>query len=99
MKRRAFIRLVGSAMAGLPFAALAEQAVRIRRLGVLLATGADDPLAPGRVAAVREGLNQLGWDEGRNLSIDWRWSGDDSTHTTPDAEELVRVGRYILPAH
>jgi len=86
-------------MAGLPFAALAEQAVRIRRLGVLMATGADDPLAQGRVAAFREGLNQLGWNEGRNLSIDWRWSGGDITQTNQYAEELVRLAPDVLLAN
>jgi putative ABC transport system substrate-binding protein len=99
MKRRAFIGLVGSAMAGLPFAAAAEQAGPIRRLGVLMATGADDPLAQGRVAAFRDGLSQLGWNEGRNLSIDWRWSGGDIAQTNQYAEELVRLAPDVLLAN
>ena len=86
-------------MAGLPFAALAEQAARVRRLGVLMATYADDPMAQGRVVAFRDGLNQLGWNEGRNLSIEWRWSGGDIAQTNQYAEELVRLAPDVLVAN
>jgi putative tryptophan/tyrosine transport system substrate-binding protein len=99
MKRRAFIKFVGSAMAGLPFAATVEQAGPIRRLGVLMATYADDPMAQGRIAAFRDGLNQLGWNEGRNLAIEWRWSGGDIAQTNQYAEELVRLAPDVLLAN
>ena len=93
MKRREFITLVGLVLAGLPLAAQAEP---IRHLGVLMATKQDDPLAQSRVAAFREGLKQLGWSEGRNLVIEWRWSGGDIERTHEYAEELVRLAPDVL---
>lgn len=99
MKRRAFIGLVGSAVASLPFAATAEQAGPVRRLGVLMSNYADDPVAKGRVAALRDGLNQLGWTEGRNLAIEWRWGGGDITQTNQYAEELARLAPDVLLAN
>jgi putative ABC transport system substrate-binding protein len=99
MKRRAFIKLVGSAVAGLPFAALAEQAGTVRRLGVLMSTSAADPLMQGRVAAFRDGLGKLGWNEGRNLAIEWRWGGGDITQTNQFAQELVRLSPDVLLAN
>ena len=60
---------------------------------------ADDPVAKGRVAALRDGLNQLGWNEGRNLFIEWRWSGGDITQTNQYAEELVRLAPDVLLAN
>ena len=72
MKRREFITLFGLVQVGLSLAAQAEQAERIRHLGVLMSTKQDDPLAQSRVAAFREGLKQLGWSEGRSLVIEWR---------------------------
>jgi putative ABC transport system substrate-binding protein len=96
MKRRDFITLVGLVLAGLPLAGQAEQAERIRRLGVLMSTKQDDPLAQTRVAAFREGLKQLGWSEGRNLVIEWRWSEGDIERTREYAEELVRLAPDVL---
>ena len=93
MKRRELITLVGLVLAGLPFAAQAEL---IRHLGVLMSTKQDDPVAQSRVAAFREGLKQLGWSEGRNLEIEWRWSGGDIERTREYAEELVRLAPDVL---
>jgi putative ABC transport system substrate-binding protein len=64
-----------------------------------MATYADDPVAQGRVAAFRDGLNRLGWNEGRNLVIEWRWSGGDITQTNQYAEELVRLAPDVLLAN
>jgi putative ABC transport system substrate-binding protein len=73
MRRRQFIRLLGGAAAALPLAAGAQQAERMRRIGVLMSTGADDPEGQARIAAFRTGLHQLGWAEGRNMQINARW--------------------------
>jgi putative ABC transport system substrate-binding protein len=73
MKRREFITLLGGAAATWPVTALA-QSDRIRRIGVLIGYGKDDPDALARIAALREGLQQLGWSEGRNIQIELRYA-------------------------
>ena len=78
MKRREFIALVGGAAVAWPLAARAQQAERMRRLGVLEALGVDDPEALARVGALAQGLQQLGWTVGRNIRIEYRWSAGDA---------------------
>jgi len=68
MKRRNFITLLGGAAAW-PLAARAQQPERMRRIGALLYPAADDPTAEASIAAFRQGLQRLGWSEGRNISI------------------------------
>ena len=68
MKRREFITLLGGAAAW-PLAARAQQAERMRRIGALMNLAADDPEALGRITAFVQGLQQLGWTDGRNVRI------------------------------
>jgi len=70
--RREFITLLSGA-ATWPLAAHAQQAERVRRIGVFMPLTADDPLGQTRIAAFREELGKLGWIEGRNIRIDTRW--------------------------
>ena len=72
--RREFILLFGGAVTW-PLAAGAQQAERMRRVGVLINLSETDLEAQRLVTAFREGLTQLGWVDGRNLRIDYRWSG------------------------
>jgi putative tryptophan/tyrosine transport system substrate-binding protein len=95
MKRRAFIAMAGTA-AFAPLAAWAEPPQRTRRLGMLMSTRENDPVAQTRVAAFREGLKQLGWSEGQNLQIEWRWSGGDITATRRYAAELVQLAPDVI---
>ena len=69
MTRRAFITLLGGAAAW-PLAARAQQAERVRRIGVLMGYAENDSDAQAKVAAFQEGLQNLGWVEGRNIT--WR---------------------------
>ena len=69
MTRRAFITLLGGAAAGGPLAARAHQREQMRRIGVLMNLAADDPEALGRITAFVQGLQQLGWTDGRNVRI------------------------------
>ena len=71
LRRREFITLLGGAAAAWPLAARAQQAERVRRIGVLMAVAADDPEAQARIAAFLQGLQQLGWTVGRNVRIDY----------------------------
>ena len=79
MKRRAFITLVGGMAAWLlaPHDAIAQPSDPIRRIALLSGFAATDPEAQARVAALHQGLKELGWLEGRNLSIDFRWGERD----------------------
>jgi putative tryptophan/tyrosine transport system substrate-binding protein len=91
MRRREFMALLGGAAAGWPIAARAQQAERVRRIGVLTPFAADDPEAQARVAAFVHGLQQLGWVDGRNLRIDIRSGGGDAERIRRDAAELVAL--------
>jgi putative tryptophan/tyrosine transport system substrate-binding protein len=72
MTRREFITLLGGAAAW-PLVARAQQSERMRRIGWMLALTGDHPEAQARMTAFRDGLAALGWIEGRNLQIDYRW--------------------------
>ena len=99
LKRREFITLLGSAAAAWPFAARAQQAERMRRIGVLLNLAADDPETGARRAAFLQGLQELGWSEGRNLRIDYRWGVGDSDRHRANAAELVALAPDVILAH
>ena len=78
LKRREFIMLLGGVAAAWPLAVRAQQAERMRRVGVLMNWAADDnPEGQARLAAFQQALQQLGWSEGRNVRIDIRWGEDD----------------------
>jgi putative ABC transport system substrate-binding protein len=74
----------------------ARSAERVRRLGVLMSNREGDPVATMRVAKFREGLAQLGWREGQNLQVEWRWGGGDIVLTRRYADELVQLAPDIL---
>jgi len=89
LRRRDFITLLGGAAAW-PLAGRAQQADRTRRIGVLMPLTADDPVGQARIAALREGLEKLGWIEGRNIRIDTRWM------TTGDVESMQRFAKELV---
>ena len=74
MRRRKFITLLGGAAAAWPMAARAQQADRVRRIGVLMGGDENDPLAKAYVSAFTQALAALGWTDGRNVRIDLRWA-------------------------
>ena len=77
MRRRQLIALFGGAAFGWSSNVLAQITQRIRRLGVLVNLSETDPEGRARIAAFREGLNGLGWTEGRNIRIEYRWAAGD----------------------
>src|ERR1700759_1973257 len=95
MRRREFIFYIGTSAAMLPYAG-ARSADRPKRLGMLMSTREGDPVAVTRFAKFREGLAQLGWREGQNLQIEWRWSGGDIVLTRLYAEQLVQLAPDVL---
>ena len=98
MHRREFITLLGGAVAAWPLAARAQQGERVRRIGVLLSTAADDPESSARTASFLKGLQQLGWIEGRNLRIDIRWAAGDAELYRKYAAELVALAPDVILA-
>jgi putative ABC transport system substrate-binding protein len=98
MRRRDFIKVVGSAAATWPLAARAQQPERVRRIGVLLARSANDPEGQAYVAAFLQGLQELGWSDGRNVTIDIRWFTGNSADARKYAAELVALAPDVLVA-
>ena len=98
MNRRAFIAGLGSAAAW-PVVARGRQSDRMRRVGILMALSEDDPQGKKRVSALREALADLGWTEGSNLKVDWRWTGGDIARTREYAAELVRLAPEVILAN
>jgi putative ABC transport system substrate-binding protein len=95
IRRREFIVTLGGAAAW-PLAARAQQAERMRRVGVLMNRAADDPQGQARVAAFQQALQQLGWDDGRNVQIDIRWGEDDADRSRRYAQELVALAPDVI---
>ena len=99
MRRREFITLLGGAAAW-PLAARAQQPDRMRRIGVLMGFAESDPEAQAYVAAFREGLQKLGWTEGRNIRIDTRWAAPaDAESMQRFAKELVALQPDLILSH
>jgi putative tryptophan/tyrosine transport system substrate-binding protein len=76
-RRREFITLLGGAVIAWPLAVRAQQPERMRRIGVLMAHAENDAEFHDYLSAFREGLQKLGWTEGRNIQIDSRWGALD----------------------
>jgi putative ABC transport system substrate-binding protein len=95
MRRRDFITLVGGSAVAWPLALRAQQSGQMRRVGVLMPYAKDDPEARARVTAFVQGLQKLGWTEGRNLQIEYRWGTDDLQKA---AAELVALSPDLILA-
>ena len=100
MRRREFITLLGGAAAAWPIAARAQQGERMRRIGVLMGYAESDRGAQARLAAFRDGLQKLGWTEGRNIRIDTRWvAPGDAEARQQFAKELVALQPDLILSH
>ena len=98
MQRREFITLVGGAAVSWPLVARAQQPERMRRIGVLVNLAEDDPEAQAQHLAFLQGLQQLGWADGRNVRIDTRWTAGDPTRARKYAAELVALEPDVVLA-
>jgi putative ABC transport system substrate-binding protein len=97
MRRREFISLLGGAAVSWPLAARA-QPERVRRIGVLMHLSENDPEAQARIRALLGGLQQLGWIEGRNLRIDYRYGAADVDRARRYAAELIALAPDVIQA-
>jgi len=96
--RREFITLLGSAAAAWPLTARAQQPARMRRVGMLMNLTADDPESIARLTAFVQGLQELGWTQGRNLRVDARWAGADPRLFRRYAAELIALAPDVILA-
>jgi putative ABC transport system substrate-binding protein len=97
MRRRAFISLLGGAVAW-PLAARAQQGERVRRVGVLMTTSLIDPETQTRAKAFLQGMQELGWTEGRNVRFDIRWDTGTIDGARKIAAELVASSPDVILA-
>ena len=99
MRRREFITVLGGATAAWPLAARAQQPERVRRIGILLATAADDAEFQAWVGAFLQALALLGWTIGRNVRIDTRWATANAVEIRRHAAELAALAPDVILAH
>jgi ABC-type uncharacterized transport system substrate-binding protein len=97
--RRKFLATLSGAAAAWPLAARAQQGERVRVIGVLLNTAADDMVFQTRVGAFLQGLALLGWTIGRNVRIEVRWSGGKADEARRYATELAALAPDVILAH
>jgi putative tryptophan/tyrosine transport system substrate-binding protein len=98
MRRREFVTLIGGAAAAWPLVARAQQTEQMRRIGALINRAVDDPEGQARLAALKQGLEQLGWSDGRNVRIEARWGEDDAERERKYTAELVALSPDVIVA-
>src|SRR5215475_918529 len=99
VRRREFITLLGGgAVAAWPLAAPAQQGQHVRRIGALMNLAADDPVSIARSKAFVEGLQALGWIDGRNVQIEYRWAAGNADLFQRYAAELVALAPDVILA-
>jgi len=96
MRRRDFIKVVAVSAAGWPLAARAQKSSSVRRVGVLMSAASDDSLGQAWSAAFAQGLQQLGWEIGSNIRIDYRWGAGDTERFRKYAAELVAFSPDVI---
>src|SRR5262245_33843338 len=98
MKRREFITLLGGAAVAWPLAVRAQQAERVRRIGVLAQGAANDPQTAANLTAFVQGLQELGWSIGRNARVEYRWADGNMTIIPKYAAELIEFQPDVILA-
>ena len=95
MRRRDFITLLGGAAAAWPFGARAQQFGKVPRVGVLVSLSAPHPFTE----AFRSGMRDLGYSEGSNVAIEWRYADAQFSRAVELASELVRLQVDVIAAY
>jgi putative ABC transport system substrate-binding protein len=98
MRRRDFIRAIAGLSVAWPLVTEAQQSQKMRHLSVLMSTAADDQESMARYTAFLQGLQELGWTDGRNVRIDVRWGAGDAERMRKYAAELVALAPDVIMA-
>jgi putative ABC transport system substrate-binding protein len=98
VRRRDFIKVILGLASARPLLARAQQRERVRRIGVLISLGADDKEGQARLAAFLQGLQELGWIDGRNVRVDTRWGAGDVERVRKYIAELVALTPDVILA-
>ena len=98
MRRRDFIKVVAGSAVSWPLAARAQQADKKPLIAVLMNRAANDPEGQARLAAFLQGLQETGWSEGRNVSVEVRWGADNVELERKYAAELVALAPHVILA-
>jgi putative ABC transport system substrate-binding protein len=96
MRRREFLTRIAGAAAAWPIAARAQPSERIRRIGVLVGTDETDLQARARLSTFAQRLQQLGWIEGRDIQVEYRWSSADLGRIRANASQLVALSPDVI---
>lgn len=99
MKRREVIALLGGVAASLPLPARAQRSAALRTVGVLMTVAENDSESQRRVAAFRQGFADLGWRDGQNVRLEYRWAAGRSDLINKYAEELVALAPDAILAN
>src|ERR1700686_4108089 len=95
MQRREFIGLIGGVAASMPLAVRGQQRGPARRIGAFIGAGDQDQQG-GYARALREGLEALGWVDGKNIQVEYRWAGGDVDSLRSDAASLVALDPEVI---
>src|SRR5262245_19941544 len=95
MRRREFVALTGGVLAW-SLAARAQESAKIRRIGILMGLPQNDPEGQARIAAFRQGLQDLKWVEGSNIRVDIRWGTGDAAGVRANDAEVVRLAHAVI---
>ena len=98
MRRRDFIKSIAGSAVAWPVVTRAQQPDQIRRIGVIMSYSDNDPEGRPRLAALVQGLQELGWTDGRNIHIDYRYTSGDAERTRKYATELVALAPDVIVA-
>jgi putative tryptophan/tyrosine transport system substrate-binding protein len=96
MKRREFITLIGGATAVWPVAAYAQKSDQVRRVGVIMGFAENDEVWRAYLVNFRQGLQELGWTDGRNIRFDYRFTGDSEELMRSMAEEVAALQPDVI---
>jgi putative tryptophan/tyrosine transport system substrate-binding protein len=99
MQRREFLALFGGAAAAWPLAARPQGSHKMRRVSVLLGLDENDPLVKARLRAFRLAMRDLGWIEGRNIEIEYRFTGTDAESIKRHVAEVIRLAPEVIVAN
>jgi len=98
MRRREFISLVGGTAVAWPLRARARQSGQVRLIGVFMPAAASDPESKARIAALLRGLRELGWTDGRNVRMEYRWGESDAEQYRKIAADLIALAPDVVVA-